>query len=122
MATTEAFRQTYDEMLSAVPRSVRVVLATVACLGENPESDINKTRNRYNEAIRTIGERHGAGIADVAKAFDTELQKVDKPSAYFLDRHSSVFLDSLVTAPDAGSDYLAPRHGSFSTGRAEPVR
>lgn len=115
MVTPGTFQQTYEEMLRAVPGSVRVILATVACLGENPESEINKTRNSYNEVIRAIGERLGAGTADVAKAFDTELQKVDKPSAYFLDRHSSVFLDSLVTAPDAGADYLARRRGLHLT-------
>ncbi len=115
MVTPEAFRQTYGEMLSTIPRRVRVILATVACLGENPESEINQTRNRYNAVIRTLGEGHGAGIADVAKAFDTEMRKVAEPSPYLLDRHSSVFIDSLVTAPDAGADYLARRRGLHLT-------
>lgn len=115
MVTPEAFQQTYEEMLSAIPRSIRVILATVACLGENPKSEINGTRNRYNAVIRTLGEGHGAGIADVAEAFDAEMRNVPEPSPYFLDRHSSVFIDSLVTAPDAGADYLARRRGLHLT-------
>ena len=115
MATPDAFQQAYDGMLSAVTRSVRIILATIACLGENPRSETNIARNRYNAIIRAMGNKHGAGIADVAAVFDAELEKVAEPSPYFFDRHSSTFLDALVTAPDAGSDYLARRRGLHLT-------
>lgn len=115
MVTPEAFQQTYEGMLESIPRNIRVILATVTCLGEDTDSGINRTRNLYNATIRALGERHGAIIADVAAVLDAELAKIAEPSPYFLDRHTPAFLDSLMTAPDAGADYLSRRRGLHLT-------
>ena len=115
MTTPEAFAKTFDEMLGGVPSRVGVVLATIACLGEDLSSEANKSRNRYNDVIRKLAEKHGAALADVALAFERELGNIDSPSPYFLDRHSSVIIDNLVTAPDAGADYLSKRRGLHLT-------
>lgn len=115
MTTPEAFMQAYGELLQLVPDGVQIVLATIACLGETLGSDLNRIRNRYNSVIRKLAGDRGIRLADVALAFDGELRNLESPSGYFLDRHSSVFIDSLVTAPDAGADYIARRRGLFLT-------
>lgn len=115
MTTPETFMDTYGDLLQMVPDGVRVVLATIACLGETLGSDLNRSRNRYNTVIRKLAEERGAGLADVALAFDGELRNLESPSNYFLDRHSSVFVDTLITAPEAGADYLSRRRGLHLT-------
>jgi lysophospholipase L1-like esterase len=115
MTTPEAFMKTFGELLESVPTGVEVVLATVACLGEVPGSELNRARNRYNEVIRNLARKHGAGLADTAEAFDRKLRNLENPSPYFMDRHSSDFLQTVITAPDAGADYLSRRRGLHLT-------
>jgi lysophospholipase L1-like esterase len=115
MTTPEAFRQAFEEMLDGMPEGLQVFLATIACLGEVLGSDMNRARNQYNTVIRNLAEKHRTGLVDVARAFDGELRNLDKPSAYLLNRHVSVFVDTLITAPEAGADYLSKRRGLHLT-------
>jgi lysophospholipase L1-like esterase len=89
------FGASYEETLKSIGSGgARVVITTIGCIGEDLSNGLNKLREEYNEVIRELAARHGAGLADVGKKFEEILSRIESPSQYILGRYRDAFLDT----------------------------
>ncbi len=84
----------YDNGLRTVNlhTKAKIIITTLSCLGEVPNSPINRTRRLVNGQLKEVGSKHGAYIADVSPIFDKILRKsissyklIDHPLNLFFD-------------------------------------
>jgi lysophospholipase L1-like esterase len=111
-----AFEDAYSKMLESIEREGRhIVVTTIGCIGEDLTNALNKLREEYNAAIRKVAKRHGAHIADVGKAFEEILAKLDMPSQYVLGKYRDAFLDTPRMLTVRGAYQLSGRRGLVLT-------
>jgi lysophospholipase L1-like esterase len=114
--TLEEFQDLYSRTLdSAAEVAGRIVVTTIACIGEEMGSALNLTREQYNEAIRETAVELGAALADVGRVFEETLTGVGKQSGFLLDGLSSLLLDTPRCLTPRGADRLSGKRGLVLT-------
>lgn len=99
----------------ALQRADSVILATIPCLGEDLRSPLNRHRDEYNRIIAETAADAGAGLADLAGAYEKELKRLDDPSPYLLGRFCDAFLDPLHSLSPRAAFQLSGRRGLLLT-------
>lgn len=75
----------------------KIMLLTIACVGENLNSELNAKRNDFNQAIKKISEEENLILLDVGNKFEIHLK--DKiPSDYCLNSFLAVTLFDKMTS------------------------
>jgi lysophospholipase L1-like esterase len=111
-----AFEAAYSKMLESIQREgLHIIVTTIGCIGEDLTNGLNVLRQEYNAAIRRVAEIHGANLADVAKAFEEILAKLDMPSQYVLGKYRDAFLDTPRMLTVRNAYQLSGRRGLVLT-------
>ncbi len=92
-----------------------VVITTIACVGEQMASDLNRRAAQYNEVIREAAAEEGAVLADVGKAFRRILTGLGTQSGFLMDHLSCTFADTFRCLTPRGADRLSGRRGLLLT-------
>lgn len=106
------FKALYSDTIQILKFSVPVLITTtITCIGEDLNSEPNRRRKEFNEAIKEVSAEHGVILADTGNAFDLFLKKIETPSSYFQDRIHGAFTDSLFTISEGGLKRICSRRG-----------
>lgn len=112
----EEFRALYSRTLDgAAGAAGHIVVATIACIGEETESDLNRRGSQYSAVIREEAASRGAAVADVGKAFREALAAAGTQGGFLLDHLSCMFVDTLRCLTPRGADRLSGRRGLVLT-------
>ncbi len=112
----ERFRDLYTRTLEKAGQAVGcIVITTIACIGEETASDLNRRGSQFNEVIREVASSRGVVLADVGKAFRGILAQVEVQSDYLLDNISSTITDTFHCLTPRGADRLSGRRGLVLT-------
>ncbi|MDD3718503.1 MAG: GDSL-type esterase/lipase family protein [Actinomycetota bacterium] len=112
----EDFRDLFSHTIGmAVEMAGRVVATTIACIGEEPESDPNRRGSQYSAVIREVAAERQVAVADVGRAFREALAEAGVRSGYLLDRLSGMLLDTAHMLTARGADRLSGRRGLVLT-------
>jgi lysophospholipase L1-like esterase len=115
-ASIGAFRELYSRTIEAAKRCAGdIIVTTIACLGEDRNSEPNRIRLEYNEVIREVAGRYGVALAGVDNAFGEVMAKGELASRYFLDDLSGLFLDTLRCLTPRSAYQLSGRRGLVLT-------
>lgn len=115
-AGPEAFREVYSRILDGAVGAVdRVAVTTIACIGEDMESEVNRSAHQYNTVIRGEAARRGAAVADTARIFREALAEAGTRSGFLVDNLSCMFTDTLRCLTPRGADRLSGRRGLVLT-------
>lgn len=96
-------------------RPPTLILTTIPCIGEDPNSQLNLTGAQYNLAISEVATELGLCLADAGKAFREILSRLEKPSQYLLDDLASLFTDALRALTPRAAYQLSGRRGLVLT-------
>ncbi len=81
----------------------KMIICTIACLGEDPTSALNADRKAYNEAIRNVCREEGAVLADLDAVFAPLLR--DSHSSWLFSKPGDFDADALKIA-EGGEEAL----------------
>jgi len=113
----KAFEEKYRRTISlAQQRShASIILVTLGCCGENLTSELNASRNEFNNLIRKAAHDFNCGLADIAVKVDGILA-TSPPSSYFLDSFvNTAFLDLIRCSLFGQADRLSEKRGQYLT-------
>lgn len=111
-----SFEALLAQILESLPGGSRsVILTTIPCLGEDPDSQLNMAGERYNLAITEAASKRGFRLADTGKAFREVLSRLDDPSPYLMDDFASLFIDTLRALTPRAAYQLSGRRGLVLT-------
>ena len=86
------------------------LLITIACLGEDLETPLNRKRRIHNDVIRGLCANDGACLVDTAARFERMLSRKQRPNSYLLDDPGSIN-DRLLKKLARWSDSLSRKRG-----------
>lgn len=87
----------------------QIILVTLGCANENPNSPTDIKRKSWNQAVRQISISENVLLADAGAVFDRSLQP-GKTTDYCLDNFWAVtFSDRLITTFKNGARFLSHR-------------
>lgn len=85
-------------------------LITIACLGENPGTRLNRKRRMHNEVIRDLCVHHEAHLIDPASRFEEILNREPEPGRHLPDDPGNIH-DRLLKKLSSVSDSLSRKRG-----------
>ena len=85
-------------------------LITIACLGENPRSPLNRKRRMHNEVIRDLCARHEAHLIDTASRFEEILNREPESESHLPDAPGNIH-ERFLKKLSGVSDSLSRRRG-----------
>lgn len=107
------FASCYASLIDMLRRlcSAQIVLSTLSCINENLQAATNLVRAGLNEEIRELASHHNLQLADVAAAFDRQLDDGGGRN-YFMDRVNTTFLqDSYYSKVPGALERLSKKRG-----------
>jgi len=85
-------------------------LITIACLGENQRTQLNRKRRMHNEVIRDLCARHEAHLIDTASRFEEILNREPEPESHLPNTPVNIH-DLLLKKLSGVSDSLSRKRG-----------
>jgi lysophospholipase L1-like esterase len=86
----------------------QIIVTTLPCLGEDLNSPLNRLREKYNKAIRSLAKHEMVSLADVGGKFDETLRRSGRSSAYLPSAWIG-WLDKWVARDERRADSLSQR-------------
>ncbi len=86
----------------------QIIVTTLPCLGEDLNSPLNRLREKYNKAIRSLAKHEMVSLADVGSRFDETLRRVGSPNGYLPSGWIGWF-DKWITRDEKKTDQLSRR-------------
>jgi len=113
------FTKIYTRLISSASAAgmsnQKIICATIPPIGEKLNSKRNQIRRDYNRGIRKAVERTGAVLADVALAFEKELQKYEFLSDWFFNSPGDFTTDVKEVRRGIGARSLSEKRGLYLT-------
>ena len=109
--------QLFGKALEALIKNVqaickaKIILTTIACLGENLSSDLNMQRRQYNEAIRKAAVHYGCAVADTSILFYEHISTQSMPDYLLPSFLNTVFFDPFISYLPGGVHTLSRYRG-----------
>jgi lysophospholipase L1-like esterase len=102
------FRQNYEALLACLPRERVITLITIPPLGEDPDSDVNRSIRAANDLIQTLASERDVAVIDF---FAAQMAELTHPNAYVVPSPFRLIMDLVLTRCAFFRTVLVKRRG-----------
>jgi lysophospholipase L1-like esterase len=89
----------------------KIIVTTIACLGENLSSELNVRRRQYNDVIRKTAQYCNCSVADTSMAFYECLSQHQSVNDLFLSFWNTILIDPFARRLHLGAEALSRYRG-----------